>query len=147
MFYRISQVALVAVLTCLAGINYTWYSWFDYMLLGIGKGFLLQSLTIWGYASMVLGTLMFGTLAFRKMINVIMIDKPLEIFMAIIFVIQLPIVSLWFMAVIMQGADAFIGVAVHSTLLIVIGYSFLTSHRTPRKQKDQQQDETSDLTL
>jgi len=147
MFYRISQVALVAVLTCLAGINYTWYSWFDYKILGIGKGFLLHSLTTWGYVSMSLGLLMFGTLAFRKVINVIMIDKPLEIFMAIIFVIQLPVVSLWFMAVMMQGVEALTGVIMHSALLILIGYRFMTSHRTPRKQKDQQQEETSDLTL
>jgi len=140
-------VALIAVLTCLAGINYTLYSWLDYRILGIGKGFLLHSLTIWGYTSLTLGLLMIATLAFRKVINVIMIDKPLELFMAIIFVIQLPVISLWFMAVMMQGVEAISGAVIHGALLILIGYSFLTSHRTPRKQKEQQQEENGDLTL
>lgn len=146
MFYRIWQVALIAAISSSAGLNYTLYTWFDYKMLGIGNGALHQSLIIWGYISMGLGILMFGTLAFRKIINVKMVDKPLEIFMVIIFVMQLPLISLWLMSLMMQGAIALVGTAVHAALLILIGYCFFTTHRTPKHLKDQPGEDEADLT-
>lgn len=147
MFYRIWQVLIIAVLACLAGLNYTVYRWFNYDALGIVKGLLRTSLISWGYISLLLGILMFATLAFRKVINVKMIDKPLEIFMIIICVMQLPMVSLWVMAFVMQGFEAIIGVTLHAALLLLIGYCFFTTHRTPRYLKEHNEEEQSDLTL
>lgn len=103
MFYRVWQVALVAGLSCVCGINYTWYRWFDYQILGINKGSLYISLQVWGYVLLALGVLLALSIPARKFTNVKMIDKQLEIVVAVVFVLQLPIVSLWFMALFMQG--------------------------------------------
>lgn len=134
MLYRWWQIVLVAVMCCALGINYTYYTWLDYEILGISKGRLSTSLQIWGYILLALGLLLFATLAARKKINVKMIDKQLEIFIALIFVLQLPIISLWFMATFMQGIEALPGGLLHLLLLGLAAYSFLSNHHMSDKQ-------------
>lgn len=135
MFYRVWQVALVAGLSCICGINYTMYRWFDYKILGISKGSLLTSLQVWGYVLLAVGILLIGSIAARKFINVKMVDKQLEIAVAVVFVLQLPIVSLWFMALFMQGGEAIKGVLIHLILLVFALYCFLSSY-PPSKLHD-----------
>ncbi|MEK4249572.1 MULTISPECIES: hypothetical protein [Paenibacillus] len=135
MFYRVWQVALVAGLSCVCGINYTWYRWFDYQILGINKGSLYISLQVWGYVLLALGVLLALSIPARKFTNVKMIDKQLEIVVAVVFVLQLPIVSLWFMALFMQGGEAVSGVLIHLILLGLALNSYLSSY-PPSKQQD-----------
>jgi len=137
MSYRIWQVALVSLLTSLVGINYTIYAWFDYGFLGIVKGVLLKSLTFWGYASIVIGIMMLVSIALRKVINVKIINTQIEYGMTMTFVMQLPMVSLWFMAIVMSGIEAGIGAILHLSILILIGSLFLTSHLIPRNKRNQ----------
>ncbi|MFC6332489.1 hypothetical protein ACFP56_07610 [Paenibacillus septentrionalis] len=136
MLYRVWEVALVAVLSCICGINYTIYKWFDYKSLGISRGALLTSLRVWGMVLLIIGILLLISLAVRKFTNVKIIDKQVELAVVVVFVLQLPIVSLWFMALLMQGADAVIGAVIHMVLLLLSMYYYLSSHRPPKRHKD-----------
>lgn len=144
MFYRVWQVALMAGLSCIYGINYTIYQWFDYKILGISKGSLYTSLQVWGYVLLAVGILLILAIATRKFINVKMIDKQLEIAIAVVFVLQLPIVSLWFMALFMQGGEAIKGVLIHVALLVFALYCFLSSY--PPSKPYEFPDTTSEIT-
>lgn len=139
------KVALVGGLSCLCGINYSMYTIYDYSVLGINKGVLFTSLHIWGYILFIVGLLLLATLGARKHINVKMIDKQLEISAIIVFVLQLPIISLWFMALILQGIEAIIGIIVHIVLLSMSFYCFWSSHQQPKRQMISEP-EQSDIT-
>lgn len=133
---------LVAILSCALGLNYTLYTWLNYEILGISKGKLAIGLHLWGYIVLLLGVVLLLTLAASKFINIKMIDKQIEIVMLLLFVLQLPMISLWFMALFMQGSDAFQGVLLHHLLLGFALYSFLR-HQSYAKQQLSDHDDIS----
>lgn len=138
MFYRGWQIVLIAVLSCALGINYTLYEWLNYEILSISKGRLSTALQVWGYIQLTLGLLLLAALALRKKINVKMADKQLEIVMILVFVLQLPMISLWVMAIFMQGKQALQGVLLHHILLGLALYRFLTNqYRFNKHEQDE----------
>jgi hypothetical protein len=134
MFYRGWRIVLVAVLACALGVNYTLFTWLNYEILGISSGKLSTGLQAWGYIVLLLGVLLLITLAVSKIINIKMIDKQLEIVMVLLFVLQLPMISLWFMALLMQGNEAIQGVVMHHILLGLALYHFLKYQYKSHKQ-------------
>lgn len=127
MVYRVWQIVLTATMSCAIGVNYTIFTWLDFEVLGISKGKMSAGLIGWGYLLLLLGLVLFLTLAARKIMNIKMIDTQLDIIMAIIFVLQLPMISLWFMAIFMQGKEAIPGVLLHHVLLGLALYIFLSN--------------------
>jgi len=142
MFHRGWRIVLVAILSCALGVNYTLYTWLDYEILGISKGKMAIGLQLWGYIVVLLGVVLLLTLAAAKFMNSKMIQKQIEIVMALLFVLQLPMISLWFMALFMQGSDAIPGVLLHHLLIGFALYSFLR-HQSYVKQQLSDHDDLS----
>ena len=123
------NVFVISGLAFALGINYCVFNWLDYDIIGLNGAFISSARFIWGLLQTFFGILLLGCLFLN---NVSMTaHKIWNIVAAIVFVMQLPMTSLWYMSLMREPIASLLGVIIHTLLIGLITYDYLTSHKAP----------------
>lgn len=121
---------VISLLAFVLGINYCLFAWLSYDIIGLNGEFMYSARTIWGVIQTVLGCLMLAFLFLRRITHVV--HKYWTVIMAIVFVMQLPIASLWYMTLMREPLSALLGVILHTMLIGLIAADYLTVNKSSR---------------
>jgi|GEM_PF-4936061 len=125
---------IISFLAFILGINYCLFAWLNYDIIGMNGDFMSSARLTWGIIQTIFGFLLLVLLYFRRITHIV--HKYWTILMSIVFAMQLPIASLWYMTLMREPLDALLGVLLHTLLIGLIAVDYLTSHRITSKENN-----------
>lgn len=121
------NIYMISIIALALGINYCLLAWLDYSILGLNGDIMSPARTIWGTLQTFFGLLLILFLLFKNKIS--HWHKYWTITVGIVFVMQLPIASLWYMMLMREPLLALSGVIIHTLLIVLITLDYLNSHK------------------
>ncbi|WP_141506107.1 hypothetical protein [Paenibacillus luteus] len=113
-------IAALSVASIVVGILYAGQIGFSYSFLGAESGSERYAVRFWSQISMGLGFIMLVTLLLRNKMNAKANDAILIFVLCLLFIIQLPPISLWLLGMIVGSNAAIGGFAVHGLLIAIL---------------------------
>lgn len=120
MNWKMWLITLVSAMSIGTGIFYLTGVGFGYSFLGMEAGSERIAVQFWGKVSIGLGILLLITMLLRAKMNERINDSQLIIFLGLLFIIQIPPLGLWCLAIILGSIESWAGVTVHALLLLSI---------------------------
>lgn len=121
------NIYLISIIALVLGINYSIFTWMDYSILDLNGDIMSPARIIWGTAQSFFGLLLLLFLLLKNKIS--FWRKIWTITVGIVFVMQLPIASFWYMMLMREPLLALSGVTIHTLLIVLIAVDYLTSHK------------------
>lgn len=113
-------IVMLSVASIVVGILYAGQIGFSYSFLGVESGSERNAVRYWSQVSMGLGFIMLVTLLLRHKMNARANDAILVFGLCLLFIIQLPPISLWLLGMIVGSHAAIGGFAVHGLLIALL---------------------------